>query len=314
VIELSIPGSLTRAKIAPDFGFNCFDFIVQTDGQTFSIIDAEVGFPKADSRPSGHGIPLLFPYPNRIREGKYDWGGTNYELPPECVAYNRTNAIHGFCLDRPWRVIQQSEQRVTAEFQLSVDAPDRREFWPADFLIRGTYTLHKTALAFDLHVENVDAVPLPWGFGTHAYFKLPLSSRSSLHDCLMIAPVDSHWEVQDGLPTGAAHPLSEPYNELPDGLPVGTVKLDDAFRLAPGTRSCAIMDQRAGYQITQSFSQAFTQLVIFTPPARNAVCLEPYTCLTDAMNLPQTETGLRILPPGESESLNVTISLEPVVA
>jgi aldose 1-epimerase len=235
-------------------------------------------------------------------------------MPQSEVPCNRTNAIHGFCLDRPWRVTHQTAHRVTAEFQLSVDAPDRRELWPADFLIRGTYTLYETALSFDLHIENVDTVPLPWGFGTHAYFKVPLSADGSPADCLMVAPVDAHWKLQESLPTGDTLSLSEPYSELPDGFRIGTAPLDDVFRLEPGARSCSVMDEAAGYQITQSFSPEFTQLVVFTPPGRNAVCLEPYTCLTDAINLPQTETGLRTLPPGETESLNVTIALEPVVA
>jgi aldose 1-epimerase len=42
--------------------------------------------------------------------------------------------------------------------------------------------------------------------------------------------------------------------------------------------------------------------VVFTPPHREAVCLEPYTCMTDAINLQQrgVEAGWRVLPPGES--------------
>jgi len=314
IIELSVPESFTKAKIAPQFGFNCFDFTVHVDGRFFSLIDAEEGFPTPASRPSGYGIPLLFPFPNRIRDGKYAWNGTSYEMPEDAVPSNRTNAIHGFCLDRPWRVTHQTAHRVTAEFQLSVDAPGRREFWPADFLIRGTYTLYATALSLDLQIENVDTVPLPWGFGTHAYFKVPLSAEGSPPDCLLVAPVDAHWKLEECLPTGEVLSLNEPYSELPDGLRIGTASLDDVFRLEPGARSCSIVDERAGYQMRQSFSPDFTQLVIYTPPGRNAVCMEPYTCLTDAINLPQPESGMRTLDPGGTESLNVTIALEPVVA
>lgn len=314
VIELSVPESLTRARIVPNFGFNCCEFTVHVDARFFPLIDAEEGFPLPDSRPSGHGIPLLFPFPNRIRDGRYEWAGKCYEMPEGQVPYNRTNAIHGFCLDRPWRVVDQSANRVTAEFQLSVDAPDRRKYWPADFLVRGTYTLSETALSFVLHIENVDDVPLPWGFGTHAYFKLPFSEKSSVADCLMVAPVDAQWELRDSLPTGKLLPLTEPYNELPDGLRVGTIRLDDAFRLEPDQRWCSIVDEHSGYQVTQSFSESFQHLVIFTPPGRDAVCLEPYTCLTDAVNLPQGETGLRVLQAGQSETIGVRIALEPVVA
>ncbi|MBD3674865.1 MAG: aldose 1-epimerase [Planctomycetaceae bacterium] len=314
MIELSVPDSLSTARIAPGLGFNCFELNIHQDGKFFSLIDAEEDFPKADSRPSGHGIPLLFPFPNRIRGDQFSWNGEVYPLPHDRVAHNKTNAIHGFCLDRPWRVIRQTAHRATAEFQLSVDAPERREFWPADFIIRASYTLQDAALSLDIEIENPDSVPLPWGFGTHAYFRLPLSAASQVSHCLFQAPVDAQWELSDSLPTGQTTPLQGALSELPEGLLMREVSLDDAFRLTPGASQCEILDEAAGYQVVQSFSPEFTQMVIFTPPGRDAVCLEPYTCLTDAVNLTDVETGWQVLPPGESKRLNVTISLQPIVA
>ena len=41
--------------------------------------------------------------------------------------------------------------------------------------------------------------------------------------------------------------------------------------------------------------------MIFTPPHRQAFCVEPYTCVTDAVNLQQRgiDAGWRVLAPGE---------------
>jgi aldose 1-epimerase len=41
-------------------------------------------------------------------------------------------------------------------------------------------------------------------------------------------------------------------------------------------------------------------LVVFTPPHRQAFCVEPYTCTTDAVNLQQrgVDAGWLTLPPG----------------
>ena len=46
----------------------------------------------------------------------------------------------------------------------------------------------------------------------------------------------------------------------------------------------------------------FRELVLFTPPHREAICLEPYTCTTDAINLSASgiDAGLRVLQPGET--------------
>jgi aldose 1-epimerase len=317
IVELKSADSSASARIAPGFGFNCFEFVTSVEGETVSVLDAEPGFSTSDSRPSGHGIPLLFPFPNRIRDGRYVWRGEEYELPPERVPYDRTgNAIHGFCLDRPWRVIDQSRDSVTGEFQLSVDAPDRREFWPADFVIRATYSLQASRLNLEVEIENPDDVDLPWGFGTHAYFKLPLGTSSSPEACLMEAPVSRHWELTDCLPSGKTTGIPGAM-DFDEGWRFGSRPLDDVFQLnadrSPADRRTLITDERAGHQLEQRFSSEFEHLVVFTPPNRNAICLEPYTCMTDAINHPD-EYGLRILPPGEKTKLFVVCEVSPVIA
>ncbi len=57
----------STARILPDLGFNCFEFRTQVAGQTVDVIDASPQFAAGHEKPSGHGIPLLFPFPNRIR-------------------------------------------------------------------------------------------------------------------------------------------------------------------------------------------------------------------------------------------------------
>ena len=145
IVTISDNRSGASAKIAADLGFNCFEFIAPVNDERVEVIDAASDFAEGKQSPSGHGIPILFPYPNRIRGGKYQWKGQEYHLPPGKVAYNKDNAIHGFCLDRPWRVTEQGENFVTGEFKLSQDAPDRRDFWPADFVLEVRYRLQDAA-------------------------------------------------------------------------------------------------------------------------------------------------------------------------
>ena len=62
-----------------------------------------------------------------------------------------------------------------------------------------------------------------------------------------------------------------------------------------------IASQGGTFAVELLASPAFRELVAFTPPHRQAVCLEPYTCTTDAINLQQRgiNAGLRVLAPGE---------------
>jgi aldose 1-epimerase len=54
-------------------------------------------------------------------------------------------------------------------------------------------------------------------------------------------------------------------------------------------------------------------VVVFTPANRQAFCIEPYTCVTDAINLQQqgVDAGLLVLPPGEKWSGVVEIAVVP---
>jgi aldose 1-epimerase len=316
VLELKSADSASTASISVDRGFNCFAFRADVDGRFIDVIDSQPGFQDGEGRESGNGIPLLFPFPNRIRAGRYSWAGRDYELPDNLVSYDNTgNAIHGFCLDRPWRVVASGPDFAVGEFHLSRDAPDRRELWPADFVIRCRYEVAGSGLRSRFEITNPDTVALPWGLGTHAYFRLPLSADSRADQCLLVAPPTTQYELIDCLPTGGKSQLPDEF-DLHDGIRFGTRKLDDVFGGVPAdlVESC-MMDESAGLQVVQRNPGSFRDLVIYTPPDRDAVCFEPYTCITDAVNLQQrgVDAGWRTLGPGESFSTWINIEAGPII-
>ena len=165
IVVLSDPSTASEARIAVNQGFNCFAFrAAWAEDNAFDVLDAADGFENGDKPPSHSGIPLLFPFPNRIRSGRFEWEGKTYELPESLVGYEGSgNAIHGFCLDRPWRIIDQSENSVTGAFRTSLDAPERLELWPADAEIQIRYTLKDACLRADITITNPSDQPLPWG-------------------------------------------------------------------------------------------------------------------------------------------------------
>lgn len=301
VVEIRDPESGSNASIAPSLGFNCFRFESHTaGGAVVDVIDSLPDFLSGTSRPSGSGIPILFPFPNRIAAGQYRWEGREYQLP---LPPGRPDAIHGFCYDHPWRVTARDEGAVTGTFQLSIDAPDRRPLWPADFLIEVRYEVRGAALRSSIRVTNPDSRPLPWGFGTHPYFKLPLGPTGDADKCLYRAPAHLRWPLKDSLPWG--QPTPPPAEaDLVRGIRHRSVPLDHVYtRLVPerNQHECVIVDEQSGLQVVQSFGIEFRELVVFTPPPRpNVVCLEPYTCTTNAINLEAMgiDAGWDVLDPG----------------
>jgi len=91
--------------------------------------------------------------------------------------------------------------------------------------------------------------------------------------------------------------------DLREGQELAGLKLDDVLTgLASraGQVETVVMDPSAGLQIRQVFDEAFRELVVYTPPHGRSVCLEPYTCTTDAVHLQEhgIDGGWRVLPAG----------------
>lgn len=300
-MTLENPRTGATAAILPEAGFTCYSLELPAGAQKIQVLDYGPQFPATGLHPTRNGIPLLFPFPNRIRDARYVWDGKQYELT-DIHQDGQGNAIHGLVVDRPWRVLEQNRSSAIGQFQLSVDAPDRRAVWPADFIIEVGYELQDEGLRCELRVANLDRVPLPWGFGTHSYFRVPLSPTSSRGQCLIQAPAAEEWELIGCLPTGKRRPVAGT-KDLRDGQPLEGLQLDDALTdvTAEGGRiTTVVMDPEAGWQITQVTGSVFRELVVYTPPHGRSVCLEPYTCVTDAINLSAKgiDTGWQVLPPG----------------
>src|SRR5262245_38148337 len=88
-----LEGDLDRAEVWPALGFNCFQWQVRRGGRTLDLLYAD---PQLfdNGRPTRSGIPVLFPFPNRIRAGRFDWAERIYRLPLNDGT--KQNAIHGF--------------------------------------------------------------------------------------------------------------------------------------------------------------------------------------------------------------------------
>ena len=73
-------------------------------------------------------------------------------------------------------------------------------------------------------------------------------------------------------------------------------------------------DPAVGLEIAQLCDPIFRDFVIYTPPNRQAVCMEPYTCITDAINLESQgiDAGLRVLDPGAELETWIDIVVRPI--
>ncbi len=299
-------GAGGRAEVWPALGFNCFRWQASRGGELLDLLYADPAL-FANGRPTRSGIPTLFPFPNRIRGGRFAWDGKDYQLPLNDPV--QKNAIHGFACRRPWRVLDSGASAtsawVTGAFRCSLDDPASRPFWPADHELRLTYRLGDGTLRIEAEAHNPDAVPLPFGLGYHPYFRLPFAGDGKTDDCTVCVPASEYWELVENLPNGERRPV-EDGRDLNRARRYGDLALDDVLTGLParaprpdGLIERASLQGGPGGPLRVFCSPEFRELVVFTPPHRQAFCVEPYTCTTDAINLQArgVDAGWRVLAP-----------------
>src|SRR5262245_5737295 len=168
-----------QAEVWPHLGCNCLRWCVRGPSEPLDLLYVAPDW-ENNPIPTRSGIPVLFPFPNRIRDGRFAWGGRTYTHPLNDPAGR--NSIHGFACRRPWRVTNTNSAddlaTLTAEFQASVDAPDQLDLWPSDYKLTLRILLAPDSLSLSATMTNPGNKPLPVGLGYHPYFKLPLSVSS----------------------------------------------------------------------------------------------------------------------------------------
>jgi aldose 1-epimerase len=310
IIAIRDRSSGAQARVLPGLGFNCFSFEVDNAGRKLETLWSHPEIAGGAVKPSGSGIPLMFPFAGRIRGAQFTYEGKRYELT---AADGLGNAIHGFVLNRPWRVLRQEENLVAGVFQASVDEPALLSKWPADFRITAEYQLQGAMLVSEFLIQNPDTKPLPFGFGTHGYFRIPLGG-SSADDCVVTVPVSNNWELDNLLPTGKQDSTPQ-VAQIARGMRAGDMRLDNVFggvQFENHWAAASVWDPQSEHRLTLSFDDQFTACVVFNPPHREAVCIEPYTTLPDAFALREqgVDPHLQVLPPGGSFRTRIEMKFE----
>jgi aldose 1-epimerase len=303
VYTLSRRDTGSLAEIWPAFGFNCVRWHADRHELLYHAPDwAESPIPTRS------GIPILFPFPNRIRDGSFTFEGREYHLPKNDGP--KTNAIHGFTPRNPWRIFGYGTDLESAwlhaDFEIPQDLPDASNLWPGSARFSVCYRLKADRLRMEMQVHNTGDGPFPFGVGLHPYFQLPWAHDAS--NFLLHAPARSIWSLKDTMPTGEKEPVPDSLNWNRPRL-IGAANIDTVYGdlgvIHEGSDGlllrATIADANRPGRIELLTSPEFRESVVFVPPHRRAVCVEPYTCVTDAVNLQArgVDAGWRELAAGQ---------------
>ena len=304
VIEIRNEIGNVVAKVVPERGFNLFSLTV--DG--IELLWSDPDFLSGSASASGSGTPILFPFPGRLKGRSYNYGGQEYHIESDDGS---GNAIHGFVLNRPWRIIEITKERIVGEFQPSIDDPDVLDQWPSDFIIRCTYCVVADGIEATYVINNPGKADLPCGLGTHAYFRLPIGSGAA-EEAIITCPVTERWTLENLLATGHVEPLNDTEG-LSKGVPFRDLRLDDVFsgiHFADSQATATIANPSSGREMLYTWDEACEVCVIYTPPHRQAICMEPYTLVPGGLAFESGEHGLIVLKSRESFSHSMAIRVK----
>jgi aldose 1-epimerase len=295
----------TEVRVAPALGNACVGWRIGD----WRVLDEAPDEEQLRTRPSSYGMPILFPWPNRVRDARFAYDGREYRLAP---SPGSPHANHGLVRDRPWQVklSRASEESAVVWSEIrSQDFPELAEAYPSAFALQVSYWLRQGRLEIEIRAENVGNLALPFGFGLHPYFALPLGRAGRRESCEVRVPAAEAWELKEHLPTGKRRPVAG-RDDLRRYRPLGREAYDDLLYLGEPRFLAGLRDPNVGRQIEVEAPGEFGQCVVFAPLNREIVALEPYTCITDALNQQDPSTGLMVMAPGDP-GWRATVTITP---
>jgi len=178
-----------------------------------------------------NGIPLLWPYANRLDEQAFYANGQKYTFDPGIGNTGRGAVpMHGFLTGATaWKVIEVKADGKSAWITSKLEffrIPQYMTQFPFAHTLTMTYRVQDGALEVRTRIDSMTAEPMPVAIGFHPYFQLTDSNREDWH--LSVA-ARTHWLLDERtIPTGETEPITKILPD-PQNVAVKDVTLDDIF-------------------------------------------------------------------------------------
>ncbi|GAB2469329.1 aldose epimerase [Xylanimonas ulmi] len=256
----------------------------------------------AGARPPHCSGSVLFPWPNRVRDGL--WVHRGHQLALELTEPKRSTANHGLVLDDVFGVVRHG----VGDVELVTDVRHRPGY-PFTLRLATRYTLSPAGLRVEHLIENLGDDTAPVAIGAHPYVRVgdvPTSSLSVRVDAEAALRVDGRllpvgWDVLDGRPV------------LPS--PLGGADVNACLRLRPAHAQGARHHVAApdGRQVVVWTDPDLAYVHVYVCPdlpsdggPRRALAIEPMSAPPDAL---RSGEGLHRLEPGATWTVAWGISV-----
>ena len=262
--------------------------------------DLVVPFDADEVRPGYRGATLA-PWPNRIVDGRYRFGGVEHQLPLTEPA--RGQALHGLLA---WA--EFSDRLVVDDRVVLAAVIEPQTGYPFRIEVEVEYLLDVDGLQQTVTAHNVGSDAAPWGTGPHPY--LVADPSPPVDSWTLTLPASEVLTVTpDRLSPVAVEPVAQhPEWDFRTARRIDDVFIDHAFTGLARTDGMAEVrltsDGGAGVAISFDERCPWVQVHTADNPGidgihRIGLAVEPMTCPPDAFN---SGTDLVALDPGQSHA------------
>ena len=244
--------------------------------------------------------PVLFPIVGALAGGHFRLGSERYALPR-----------HGFARGLPFEVVEATAQR--ARFRL-VETPATRAVYPFRFVLELTFDIAGARLSITATVHNPADTPLPASVGFHPALRWPLPGGGDRAAHQLTFEVDEPSPIRRLDAAGLLRPDALPTPVEGRTLMLGDELFRDDVVIFDRLRSRSLRyGSGQGATVKLGFPDA-SHLGLWTKPGAGFLCIEPWRGLADPAGFagPLAEKpGVFLVSPGGSESLRMTLEIEP---
>lgn len=247
----------------------------------------------------GRGQSLI-PWPNRVKDGVYEWRGERQQVPLN--EPDKHNAIHGLARYVNWSVAERSSERAVMSHRLHPQPG-----WPFALDLQIEYSLGDAGLTVRTSATNVGVGDCPYGAGAHPYLTLGTDKIDAL---VVQAPGQRYMSTDDQQIPTASEPVDGTQFDFRQARQLGDTVLDTGYsdlnRDDDGVARVRVATSDGSRRATLWLDGSYDYLMLFTGDSlpqperrRRGLGIEPMTCAPNAL---QSGDGLRTLAPGESFS------------
>jgi aldose 1-epimerase len=242
----------------------------------------------AAAKGSTAGIPLLYPWANRLDGWRYEAAGKEVRLDPFSPLLHRdANGLPMHGVSWPllsWEVTASSPRRLSAAFAWR--RPDLLAVFPFPHALEMDVALSSDTLTIAVTLAAGAEGPVPVSFGFHPYLGLAGMPRAAW---MLELPAMHRLRTDErGVPDGGAEGFG------PVDAALGSRAWDDGFALRTEKATFAISS--GGSKVCVELDEGYRFAQVYAPPEQNLVALEPMTAPTNAL---VSGRGLRVVAPGE---------------